>query len=78
MTDTPALDEAQKCGDQLLVQTLIDLRGPAKAEKQVADLRRTLVQVGDFQPYLPAKERICAALRFILQTLISLWEGALS
>ena len=76
MSDTPALDEARKCGDQVLVQALIDLRGSDKAEKQVADLRRTLVQVADFQPLLPAKQRTCAALRFSLQTLISAWKMA--
>jgi hypothetical protein len=76
MTRTPELDQARKCGDQLLVQALIDLRDVVSAEKQVAELRRTLVQASDFQPLLPAKERICAALRYILSTLISLWGGA--
>ena len=76
MTATPALDQARKCGDELLVQNLIELTDVAKAEKQLADLRHKLVQVGDFEPYLPAKERICAArLRFVLVSLISLWEA---
>jgi hypothetical protein len=75
MTATPALDRARKCGDELLVQNLIELTDVAKAEKQLADLRHKLVQVGDFEPYLPAKERICAALRFVIVSLISLWEA---
>jgi len=76
MTDTPALDQARNCGDEVLVRALIELTGAATAEKHVAALRQKLVQVPDFEPYLPAKERICAALRFILSTSISRWEGA--